>query len=118
MYSVNNFETPRIQSLLKPLPQSYAEDERITLNVPERQAESRESAQQNNLDEANIGQLSPPEKGALMEVLKEYVDVFVANPKAVDACRETLMRLELKDSNSAPYVALIRHCQERQARRV
>ena len=70
VYSVNNFDTPRIQSILKPLPQSYAGDERTTLNVSERQAESRELAQQNTLDEANIGQLSPPEKEALMEVLK------------------------------------------------
>ena len=55
VYSVNNFDTPRIQSLLKPLPQACTEDERKTRNVPERQAESRELVQQSNLDEANIG---------------------------------------------------------------
>ena len=44
-----------------------------------------------------------------MEVLKEYAYVFVANPKAVAACRGPPMRLELKDPNSAPYVAPIRH---------
>ena len=81
----------------------------MTLNAPERQAESRKSAQQNNLDEANIGQLSPPKKEVLMEVLKEYADVFAANPKAVPACRGSSMRLELKDPNSALYVAPIRH---------
>ena len=97
---MNNFDTPRIQILLKPLPQPYAGDEKITKNVPERQAKSRESVQRNNVDEANIGQLSPPEKEA---------DVFAANPKAVAACRGSPMRLDLKDLNSAPYVAPIRH---------
>ena len=109
-YSVNNFDVPRIQSLLKPLPQSYAGDERITLNVPERQADFRESIQQNNLDEANLGQLSPLEKEALMEVLKEYVDVFAVNPKVDAACSGPPMRLELKYPNSALYIAPIRHC--------
>ena len=70
VYSLENSDTSRIQSLLKHLPQSYAGDERITLNVPERQADIRDSAQLNNLDEANIGQLSPPEKEELAEVLK------------------------------------------------
>ena len=70
VYNVNNFNIPRIQSLLKPLPQSNAGDERITLGVPQRQADSRESVKQNNLDEGNIGQLSPSEKEALMEFLK------------------------------------------------
>ncbi|CAN0328520.1 unnamed protein product, partial [Ascophyllum nodosum] len=65
--------------------------------------------QQSNLDEANIGQLSPTEKKALMEVLKEYADVFAANPKAVAACRGPSMRLELKNLNSAPYVSPMRH---------
>ena len=55
VYSVSNFDTPRIQSLLKPLPQACTEDERKTLNVLERQAGSRELAQQSNLDEENIG---------------------------------------------------------------
>ena len=41
VYSVNSFDIPRFQSLLKTLPQSYAGDERITLNVPERQVNSR-----------------------------------------------------------------------------
>ena len=110
VYSANNLDTPRIQSLLKLLPQSYAVDERITLNVPERPTETRDSAQQNNLDETNIGQLSPPDKVALTEVLKEYADVFAVNPKAaVAACRGPPMRLKLKDPNSAPYVASIRH---------
>ena len=44
VYSVNNFDTPRIQSLLKSLPQTYTGGKRNTLNVPERQAKSRESA--------------------------------------------------------------------------
>ena len=44
-----------------------------------------------------------------MEVLKEYADVFAANPKAVAACRGPPMRLELKDPNDAPYVAPIRY---------
>ena len=43
-----------------------------------------------------------------MEVLKEYADVLAANPKAVAACRGPLMRLDLKDPNSAPYVAPMR----------
>ena len=93
LYSVNNFDTPRIQSRLKPLPQICTEDERKTLHATEKQAESRELAQQSNLDEANIGQLSPTEKEALMEVLKGYADVFAANPKAVAVCRGPPMRL-------------------------
>ena len=44
-----------------------------------------------------------------MEVQKKYADVFAANPKAVAACSGPPMRLELKDSNSAPYVAPMRH---------
>ena len=59
VYSVNNFDIPRVQSLLKVLPQSYAGDERITLNVPERQVDSRGSTQQDSLDKAIISQLSP-----------------------------------------------------------
>ena len=64
-----------------------AEDERPTLSVPERQADFHKSTQQDNLDESNIGQLSPSKKEALMEILEEYVDVFAANAKAVAACR-------------------------------
>ena len=109
VYSVNNFDTPRIQSLLKSLPQTCTEDERRTLHVSERQADSREPTQQSNLDEANIGQLSPTEKKALIKVLKECAGVFAANPKAVAASRGPPMRLKLKDPNSAPYVAPIRH---------
>ena len=59
VYSVNNFDIPRVQSLLKVLPQYYAGDERITLNVPERQVDSRGSTQQDSLDKAIISQLSP-----------------------------------------------------------
>ena len=44
-----------------------------------------------------------------MKVLKECADVFAAIPKAVAACRGPSMRLELKDPNSAPYVAPMRH---------
>ena len=109
VYSVNIFDTPGIQSPLKPLPQTCTGDEMNVLNAPERQAESRELAQQNNLDEANIGQLSPTEKEALMKVLEEYVDVFAANPEVVTAWRGPPMRLELKDPNSAPYVVPMRH---------
>ena len=87
VYSVNNFDTPWIQSFLKPLPQTCTGSERKILNASERQVESREVAQQINLDEASIGQLSPPEKEALMEVLEGYADVFAVNPKAVAACR-------------------------------
>ena len=94
---------------MKPLPQICTKDERKTLHAPEKQAESRELAQQSNLDEANIGQLSPTEKKALMEVLKGYADVFAAKPKAVAVCRGSRMRLELKDPVSAPYAAPMRH---------
>ena len=109
MYTVNNFDTPRIQSLLKPVPQTCTRNESYIQNVPERQAESLESAQQNNLDEANIGELSATEKEAPKEVLREYADVFAVNPKAVAACRGLTMKLELKDPKSAPYVAPIHH---------
>ena len=111
VYSVNNFDTPRIQSLLKPipLPQICTEDKKETARGPEKSAESLEQPRQGNLDEANIGQLSPTEKEALMEVLKEYTDVFAANPKAVAACKGPPMRLELKDPNSAPFVTPMRH---------
>ena len=44
-----------------------------------------------------------------MAVLKEYADVFAVNPKAVAVCRGPPMSLELKDRNSAPYVAPMRH---------
>ena len=70
VYSVNNFDTPRIQSLLTSLPQACTEDEGRTLHVSGRQDNSREPAQQSNLDEANIGQLWPTEKEAPMGVLK------------------------------------------------
>ena len=109
VYSVNNFDIPWIQSLFKPLPQSCAGNKRITLNVPERQADSRESAEQDNLDETNLGELSPSEKEALMEILKEYSDVVTVNPKAVAACRGPSVRLELKNHSSAPCVAHKRH---------
>ena len=95
VYSLDSFDLPRIQSLLKPLSQSYARDDRTTLNVPERQASSHESTRQDPLDEAIIGQLSPYKKETLMEVVNEYADVFAANPKAVTPCREPPMRLEL-----------------------
>ena len=118
VYSVNNFDTPRIQSLLKSLPRTRTEDEGRTPHVSGRQADSREPAQQSNLDEANIGQLSPTEKEALMEVLKEYTNVFAANPKAVAACRGPPMRFELKDPNSAPYVAPTCHYTPEQRRMI
>ena len=44
VYSVNNFDAPRIQSFLKPLHQTRTGDERNIQNMLERQAESRESA--------------------------------------------------------------------------
>ena len=44
VYSVNNFDIPRIQSLLKPPPQTCTGDESNIPNAPERQTESRESA--------------------------------------------------------------------------
>ena len=118
VYSVNNFDAPRIKSLLKSLPQTCTEDEGRTPHVSGKQADSREPAQQSNLDEANIGQLSSTEKEALMEVLKEYANVFAANPKAVAACREPPMRLELKDPSSAPYVAPKRHYTPEQRRMI
>ena len=48
-------------------------------------------------------------KGALMETSKKYADVFVANPKTVTACRGPPIKLEVKDLNSTPYVAPMRH---------
>ena len=105
VYSVNNCDIPRIQSLLKPLPQSYAVEERIILNVPTPGSQPNRT----NLDEANIGQLSPPAKEALMEVQKEYAEVFAADPKAAAACRRPPMRRKLKDPNRASYIASIRH---------
>ena len=57
------------ESSLSLSPQVYAGDERITLNIPERQADSSKSTKQDNLDETNISQLSPSENEALMEVL-------------------------------------------------
>ena len=67
--SVNNFDIPRIQSLLKPFPQPYARGEKIALTIPEQQADSREPVQ-DSPDEASLSQPSPSEKEALMEVLK------------------------------------------------
>ena len=98
VYSLNNFDIGRIQSLLKPLPQACAVDERPPLSVPERQTDSRKSTQNDNLDEV-IGQLLPSEKEALMEVPKDYADVFAANPKAI-----------LNDPNSASYVCPTLYC--------
>ena len=44
-----------------------------------------------------------------MKVLEEYADLFEANLKDVATCRGPPMRLELKDPNSALYVAPMRH---------
>ena len=96
VYSVNNFDIPQIHSLLKPLAQSCAGDKRSTLSVLERHADSHESTQQDNLDEVNVGQLSPLERKGLMEGLKYYADVFSANPKAVVAFRGPPMSLGVR----------------------
>ena len=109
VYSVNNFEIARIQSLLKFLPQSHTGDETSTMGVPEGEGDSIKSPQQDNLGEVNIDQLSQSEKATLTEVLKDYADVFAANPKTVAAYRGPSMKLELKDLNSALHVAPIRH---------
>ena len=106
---VKNLDNLRMWFLSKALPQSYAGDERPTLSVPERQANSRESTQHDNADEANIGQLSISEKQALVGVLEEYADVCAANPQVVALVTGPLLKLELRDPNRAPYVALICH---------
>jgi len=62
-----------------------------------------------NLQEASLGQLSPRKKEALMEILNDYADVFAVNSRAVAVRRGSPMRLKLKDSNSVPYVTLMRH---------
>ena len=84
VYSVNNFDTQRIQSLLKPksLPQTCTDDERKTIHGPERPVKSHEPTQQSNLNEAHIGQLSPAEKEALMEVLKNMQTSLRPTPKS------------------------------------
>ena len=88
------------------------------MSVPERQTDSPDSTKQDGLDEANIGQFSPSEKEALIEVLKYYSHVFTANPKAVAACRGSPMRLELKDPSSAPYVTPTGHYNPEQRKMV
>ena len=88
------------------------------MSVPERQANSHDSTQQDGLNEANIGQFSPSEKEALIEVIKYYSDVFTANPKAVAACKGPPMRFELKDPDSAPYVAPTGHYNPEQRKMV
>ena len=62
-----------------------------------------------NLEEANIGQLTPGQKSQLMSLLEEYTDVFAVNPKAVEACGSPPMVLELKDPNSKPDVTPTRN---------
>ena len=110
VYSVNNFDIPSTQYLiLKPLSQPCSGNKRSVMRVLEREFSSTESLQQDNLYEANTGELSLSKKEALMEVRKDYPDVFAANPKTVSFCRWSPMKLELKNPNSAPYVAHRRH---------
>ena len=55
--------------------------------------------------DANIGQTSPAEKEKVLDLLEQHVDIFVANPKVVDACEGPPMILELKDPDCSPHVA-------------
>ena len=127
VYAVNNNDRERIKSVINPVseePTSPKQDEVIKEKDKWRPPEQRDKggeiadipseATQVDLGEANFGQLSPSEKDTLMGILNEYIDVFAVNPKSVPACKGVAMRLELKDLNLKPYVALIRYYSQEQ----
>ena len=72
-----------------------------TLNKP---LEGEPETQSVNLEESNVGVLTPSQKSRLMALLEEYSDIFAVNPKAVEASGGPPMIFELKDPNSKPYI--------------
>ena len=103
VFSMNNFDLPRLQSLLES--QGSSKDSPPETVEKDQTSVAEQPVQSVNLAEANIGQLIPKQKKALMKLLEEYKDIFAINPKNVDACEGPPMILELKDPNSTPYVA-------------
>ena len=118
VYAVNNYDRERMMSLMDPVPEGTEDpkpdkmdEERDEGRPPERRdrkdttADIPRDAPKVDLSEANFEQLSLREKDTLMEILREYIDVFAVNPKSVPACKGAPMRLELKDPDVVPYVA-------------
>ena len=102
-YSVSNCDLPRIQSLLDPHPQ------------PRKRGKHKQQGKDKLVDEevtpvadlrdAIIGQTSLAEEENVLDLLEQYIDIDVVNPKVVDACQGPPMILELKDPKCSPYVA-------------
>ena len=101
-YSVNNYDLPRIRSLISSQVRETIVSSDQTLNEP---LEGEQESQSVNLEEANVGQLTPSQKRRLMALLEEYRYIFAA----VEACGGPLMMLEVKDPNSKPYVTPTRN---------
>lgn len=95
-FSVNNFDMPRIRSLL--VSSISYEDNESTIN------RNRDLDGRLEPTEANIGQLIPDEKNRLMEILEKYKDTLRSTPKVVDTCYGPPMILQNKDPNDKPYV--------------
>ena len=85
VYSANNFDVPRIQSHLESLPQA-SQDDRDPKEEHLR-TDGADQTQQDNLEGANFGQLSPSEKEVLIGTLRDNADLFAVNRKAVAACK-------------------------------
>ena len=96
--AVNNFDLERMKPLMNPVseePTSPKQDEGIKRKDKGRPpeqcnkggeiAEIPSDAPKVDLGEAKFGQLSPSEKDTLMDILKEYIDVFAVNPTSVPA---------------------------------
>lgn len=100
-YTVNNYDTPRIRSLLmtrKTEPQMSPDCD--LSDTHEREPETPAV----NLRDANIGQLTPAQEDRLMTLLDQYRDILSVNSEAVEAYGGPPMILELKDPKSKPHV--------------
>ena len=86
VFSMNNFDLPRLQSLLES--QGSSKDSPPKTDEKDQASVAEQPVQSVNLAEANIRQLSPKQKEALMKLLEEYKGIFATNPKNVDACAE------------------------------
>ena len=102
-YSVNNFDPPRIQSPLDSQPQPRKRGQQKQQGKDKLVEE--EETPVADLRDANIGQTIPAEKEKVLDLLKQYIDIFGVNSKVVDACEGPPTILELKDPKPSPYVA-------------
>ena len=102
-YSVNNYDPPRIQSLLNPPPQLRKRDKQKQ-QCKNKLVEEKERAPAANLCDANVVQANPAEKEQVLDLLEQYTNIFAVNPKVVAVCEGSPMVLELKDPKCPPYV--------------